>query len=148
MRISLDTNVLVYAANRDAGDRHRAAVGLIERAIRADCILTLQTLAEFYTVVTRKGHLDTAAALSLLIEWRAVFPVHAADEEVLDEAIDATREHGLAFWDAMLWATVKQAGCRVLITEDMQSGRTLGGVAFLNPFRPDTAEIIATVLPG
>ena len=31
----------------------------------------------------------------------------------------AVNEQKLAFWDAMLWATVRQAGCSVIVGEDM-----------------------------
>lgn len=49
------------------------------------------------------------------------------------------REHHLSFWDAMLWATARQAGCVALLTEDQQHGRSLGGVRFIDPFRPGNA---------
>jgi predicted nucleic acid-binding protein len=34
----------------------------------------------------------------------------------------------------MLWATARRAGCRLIVTEDFQDGRELGGVRFVNPF--------------
>ncbi len=36
----------------------------------------------------------------------------------------------------MLWAVARAAGCRYLLSEDFQSGRTLGVVTFVNPFGP------------
>ena len=54
--ISFDSNILVYAPDRTAGERHGAAVDLIERSIRrGNCIQTLQSLCEFFNVVTRKA---------------------------------------------------------------------------------------------
>jgi predicted nucleic acid-binding protein len=140
VRVSLDTNLLVYAADSQAGDRHGGAVALTRRAVGGDCVLCLQCLAEFFHAVTRKGVMTPKDAHSLVDEWRTVFPVHAASEESLLDAIRAHREHGLAFWDAMLWATARDAGCGLLISEDFQDGRTLGGVTFVNPFleRNDT----------
>ena len=49
----------------------------------------------------------------------------------------AVRDHGLSFWDAMIWAVAKEAGATVLLTEDLQTGRELGGVTFLSPFARD-----------
>jgi hypothetical protein len=37
--------------------------------------------------------------------------VVAADEACLVDAMDGVAGHGLSFWDSMLWATVKRAGC-------------------------------------
>ena len=42
--------------------------------------------------------------------------------------------HNLSFWDAMQWAVAKQAGATLLLSEDLQHGRELEGVRFLNPF--------------
>lgn len=106
----------------------------------------LQTLGEFFAVVTRKGQLDAAAAAALIDGWRAVFPVHAAEEQALDDAIGAVRQHGLSFWDAMLWATAQQAGCGMLVTEDMQDGRKLGRVTFVDPFNAKNAALLDAVL--
>jgi predicted nucleic acid-binding protein len=53
-RFSLDANILVYAADLAAGTRHERALHIIDRAVRRDCVLTLQALAEFFHVTTRK----------------------------------------------------------------------------------------------
>ena len=60
--------------------------------------------------------------------------IESATLKDLTDAMRAVREHGLAFWDAMLWATVRRAGVSLLITEDFQDGRVLEGVCFVNPF--------------
>lgn len=41
----------------------------------------------------------------------------------------------------MLWATARRAGCRLLLSEDLQDGRFLGGVLFRNPFAMSDAEV-------
>ncbi len=122
MRVTFDTNILVYAVDIDAGDRHEIAVDLIGRVADGDCILTLQSLAEFFSVVTRIGRLDPALASAFVDDWRAVFPVRTATEESFAEAIAAIRRDTMPFWDAMLWAVAREAGCRVLVSEDLKDG--------------------------
>jgi predicted nucleic acid-binding protein len=51
--------------------------------------------------------------------------------------VRAVEQHSLSFWDAMLWAVVKQAGGTLLLSEDLQDGRELEGVRFRNPFAAD-----------
>ncbi len=119
----------------------------VDRAGFGDCILTLQALGEFFHVVTRKGKLSADGAARFLADWRAVFPVHAASAAVLDDALEAVRSHQLGFWDAMLWATVQQAGCQLLLSEDFQDGRKLGQVTFVNPFAPATQALLDRALP-
>jgi predicted nucleic acid-binding protein len=48
--------------------------------------------------------------------------------------MDLMLDHGLAVWDAIILATAAEAGCRVLLSEDMQDGFTWGGVTIVNPF--------------
>ena len=36
--------------------------------------------------------------------------------------------------DAMLWSVADDADCSILLTEDLQHGRRLGNVTFINPF--------------
>lgn len=147
MRLSLDSNILVYAVDVDAGDRRIRALEIVDRALRADCVLTLQSLAEFFHVSTRKGKLRVSGAADLVADWRDAVSVHVADGRVLDDAIAAVRQHHLPFWDAMLWATVQQAGCRLLLTEDFQDGRQLGAVTFVNPFEVANVGLLDRALP-
>lgn len=145
-RFSLDTNILVYAVDRDAGDRHRQSKGLVGRAARRDCVLTRQALAEFFHATTRKNLLEPSHAGAFVRDWLDVFRVASSDEASLADAMDAVEEHRLSFWDAMLWATARQSGCAAILSEDMQHGRRLSGVEFINPFAADAVEQLATLL--
>lgn len=140
MRFTFDTNILVYAADRMAGRKHVGAEELVDLAAEADCVLTLQALGEFYSAVVRKKKRDPSGAEEFVSTWQSIFPIHSATPDCLTSAIRAVHRHGLAFWDAMLWATARDAGCSLLIGENFQDGRTLGGVTFVNPFlaRNDT----------
>ena len=147
MRVSFDTNILVYAVDRTEERKHSLAVEVIGRASRADCILTVQALGEFFNVVTKKPGLDLAEAESFIDDWRSVFPIASATPDCLTSAIQAARRHGLAFWDAMLWATAREAGCGLVISEDFQDGRAIGGVTFVNPFSKRNDTLLRAALP-
>ena len=145
-RFSLDTNILVYAVDRESGERHDRSRALLGRAARSDCILTVQALAEFFHATTRKNLLPLARASAFVRNWLDVFQVASADTVALVDAMDAVAEHRLSFWDAMLWATVRQSGCSAILTEDMQDGRRLGGVEVINPFTADSAARLEPLL--
>ena len=145
-RFSLDTNILVYAVDRDAGERHERSRELIGRAARRDCVLTVQALGEFFHATTRKNLLEAARARAFVRDWLDVFPVTAADDTALVDAMEAVEEHRLSFWDAMLWATARRIGCSAILSEDMQDGRRLSGVAIINPFAADAADRLAALL--
>jgi len=133
-RLSLDTNILVYAMDRDAGERHALASEIVDRAVDSDCVLTLQSLCEFYAAVTGKGKMPPKEAEAQINDWLELFPVASATPKSLVKALKAVKEHGLSFWDALIWAVAAEAGVTLLLSEDFQHTRVLEGVQFHNPF--------------
>ena len=146
MRVTLDANVLVYAVQAD-DDRHDAARAIVARAMTADCVQTLQSLAECFHALVRKRRLPADLARIEVEALSERLKVEAAEPEDLDRAMWATIRHRLSFWDAMLWATAHRIGCRLLLTEDQHDGRNLDGVRFINPFAAVNAELLEAALP-
>lgn len=146
MRFSVDTNVLIYAAVRQSGPKHRTAVDVLRRASELDCVITLQALGEAFRILMVKYKVPAAEAIARVDEWRSAMPVVIADEACLVDAMDAVAGHRLSFWDAMMWATAKRAGCRLLLSEDGDDGRTLGGVTLVNPFAAPRAPLLQEAL--
>ena len=145
-RFSLDTNILIYAVDRDAGERHKRSKEIVARAALHDCVLTVQALAEFFHATTRKNLLALSHAGTFVRDWIDVFRVVSAADTAFINAIEGVEEHRLAFWDALLWATARQSGCSAIISEDMQDGRRLGGVEIINPFADDSEARLASLL--
>jgi predicted nucleic acid-binding protein len=147
VRVSFDSNVLVYAADRQAGERNPLAMDILHRAAHADCVLMLQSLGEFFHAATRKMKLAPHDVEVFVEDWRAVFPVHAASEHCLAPAIRLVKRHGFSFWDAMLWVAAREAGCRLLLSEDLHDGLTLDGVTCINPFAARNQTLVDATLP-
>jgi predicted nucleic acid-binding protein len=146
VRFTFDSNILVYAAHA-TDERHEPAYALVHRASRGqDCVQTLQSLGECYNVLRKRG-LAPADAESAVAHYRALFPVVAAEPDVLDDALRVCRAHKIQFWDALMWATAKEAGCRVMLTEDLQDGRNLEGVRIVNPLNKANREFVDLILP-
>jgi predicted nucleic acid-binding protein len=143
VRISFDTNLLVYATIPRRERRPEEARALIARAGRAEnATLILQTLVEFSHVAIRKSGLPVERTRTVIQDWRSNFPVEPALEDDLYDALDTVRDHRLSFYDALLWATARRVGVTHLLSEDFQDGRVLGGVRFVNPFVDANAAII------
>ena len=87
-RLSLDTNILVYAMDRDAGERHALASEIVDRAVDSDCVLTLQSLCEFYAAVTGKGKMPRKEAEAQINDWLELFPVASATPKSLVKALN------------------------------------------------------------
>lgn len=136
-RLTLDTNILVYAFDKDAGKRHGLARKVVERVVTSDCVLTLQALCEFFNTVTRKGKLPFKIAYDRLQDLEVLFPIVSAKPSTLSRAIKTAALHQISFWDAMLWATARDADVKLLLSEDFQHNRLLDGIRIINPFRPN-----------
>ena len=49
-------------------------------------------------------------------------------------SIDLHRLNRISYWDALIIHSARQAGCSILLTEDLQPGQTIDGVRMVNPF--------------
>jgi predicted nucleic acid-binding protein len=65
---------------------------------------------------------------------------------VMLAAADVATDHQLGIWDAVILSTASEAGCRLLLSEDMQEGFTWGGVTVTNPFASVQHELLAALL--
>jgi predicted nucleic acid-binding protein len=131
---TLDTNILVYAVDPSEGRKHDIATQVVDRSVELACVLTVQALAEFVAVATRRRMKSRADAVAQARDWLRVFPTVAADVRALDAAYTAVEEGRFALFDALLLATAREAGCTVALSEDMHDGAALGGIVVRNPF--------------
>ena len=119
---TLDTNVLVYTVDSTAGERHLRSLEIVDRAIDVECKLMLQTLSEFYSVVTRKRVMSAVDVAAQVNDWLLSFPCVAASPSAIRAALSDACAGRKSYWDALLVATAAEAGCRVVLTEDMADG--------------------------
>ena len=137
MRTFVDTNVLVYAHDTQAGQRHLTAKSLLGDLWdgRNGCVST-QVLQEFYSVATRKldPSMPRRQARGLVAaygEWCDL----ATSPQLIVAASRLEEEHTLAFWDALIVEAALRAGAGRLVSEDLQDGRQFGSLTVVNPFR-------------
>jgi predicted nucleic acid-binding protein len=125
----LDTNVLIYA--QGTGEKSNIA----REAIRAGGVISVQVLNEFAAVLRRKFRQEWPAIAAALADVRVVLdPVRPIGVDTHEAAFALATENGLGFYDALIVAAALEAGCDLLLTEDLQAGRRIGGLAIVNPF--------------
>ena len=147
-RLTLDTNILVYSIDSQAGLRREIARQVVDLAVGCDCSLTLQAISEFYAIVTRKGLMPAAEAAAQAADWLELFPSLAASATAVRIALAAASSGRAAYWDALLLATAAEGGCRAVLTEDMADGAVIEGVLVVNPFGRATLSAAAARLLG
>jgi predicted nucleic acid-binding protein len=98
-------------------------------------------LQEFYANVSRRwpaAREQTVAEIRNLLAWRPV----SIDALVLENAWKIEEQYLLSFWDSLIVSAAKTAGCRYLLTEDLQAGQELDGIIVTDPFQSDPSDII------
>jgi predicted nucleic acid-binding protein len=132
----VDTNILVYAYDVTAGDKHSRARALVEELwdTREGC-LSVQVLQEFFVTTTRKipKPLEAPGAARIvgdLAHWH----VHAPAASDVLAATEIHQRAGTSFWDAMILRSAKELGCQTLQSEDLNPGQAYEGIQVRNPF--------------
>jgi predicted nucleic acid-binding protein len=133
VRIALDTNILVYAEGVNGEDRKQRAHRILTDTAE-DVVIPAQALAELFTVLTRKARWPAAKARAAVLNWHDACLVADTTSAVLLEAMDLSTMHQYSLWDSVMLAAAAQAGCRALLSEDMQPGFIWRGVEVRNPF--------------
>ena len=143
MPVFVDTNVLVYARDASEPEKRPLARAWIDHLWETrQGRLSVQVLHELYVTVTRKLQpgltpAQARAEVDDLLAWRPepVGPQAVRDAWAMEDRF------GLSYWDALIVASARSAGCRVLLTEDLQHGQELDGLRVVDPFRVGPAEL-------
>jgi predicted nucleic acid-binding protein len=146
MRLALDTNVLAYAEGVNGASGKKAALDLIARLPEDDTSLPVQVLGELFHVLVRKAGRSPERARTAILSWRDAFPLIETSPSVLFAAADLAAQHRLSIWDSVIVAAASAAGCRLLLSEDLQEGFTWSGVTVANPFAKQKHELLAGLL--
>jgi predicted nucleic acid-binding protein len=126
-----DTNVILYLLSADDTRADRA-----EQELSAGGVVSVQVLNEFASVASRKLKMSIAEIREVLATIRAVCTIVPISEETHDVGLQVAERYGLSVYDAMIIAAALLAGCKTVLSEDMQDGQVLEGrVQVRNPFR-------------
>lgn len=135
----VDTNVLVYLFDADEPQKQTRAQSLLEtEGVTGDLVLSTQVLQELYVTVTRKlaEPLPPERAFGVIRGFTTAMSVLGIDAQMVLDAIALSRQHVISLWDALIVQAALSAGCKRLLTEDLQDGWVVKGLRVENPFRP------------
>ncbi|WP_442581583.1 PIN domain-containing protein [Mesorhizobium sp. ASY16-5R] len=148
MKVGLDTNILVYAEGINDRERHQQALQLIERLSPDDTFVPVHVLGELYNVLTRRGGYSKPYARQRIERWTEAFSVVDTTADGFTTAADLATDHNLTIWDSVVVCSAARAGCRLLLSEDLQDGFNWGGMTVVNPFATATHPLMAALLEG
>ena len=132
----VDTNVLVYAHDRTAGEKHRQAQALlIELWNSMRGVLSTQVLQELCVTLRRQAGnpLPVDQVRQIIADYSAWEVVTNTADSIL-KALEIELRYKTSFWDALVLQAAEAAGTSVLFSEDLAHGQHYGTVRVVNPF--------------
>ena len=133
-KIFLDTNILVYAFDREAVAKREFARSLIRSDV--DWVVSWQVVQEFCNVALHRFKQpirteDLEDTLDLILMPRClVMPT----KEIYLQAIRIQAQTTYRYYDSLIVASALVAGAKQLYSEDMQASRRIGDLEIVNPF--------------
>ncbi len=134
-KIFVDTNVLIYAHDADASDKHEVAKSVLQELWgERTGVLSMQVLQEFYVNVTGKIKRPISRASARLIV--SSYQIWCAESIPADisTAFRIEDEAQIGFWDALIVTSALRAGASRILSEDLNAGQAIAGIRVVNPF--------------
>jgi predicted nucleic acid-binding protein len=130
----VDTNVLVYAADRDEPGKSAQAVDVLA-SLHGRFVISAQVLGEFFVIVTRKlrSPVDPAVA-AVRVDELSRYRTVPLDARLVRGAVETAQRFQLSYWDALIVEAAVAGGCSRILTEDLDAGSEIHGVEIVNPF--------------
>jgi predicted nucleic acid-binding protein len=152
MKVALDSNILVYMVGIARVHTDEPKIEAVQNLFqqlsgKVRLIAPTQTLGETYNVLQRVG-LSRPEAREKVLELRANLTTVGSDDSTFVSALDLAVDHQLQFWDSLILNAAADAGCTVLLSEDMQSGFEWRGLRIVNPFATEVDRRLARILAG
>ena len=142
-RYFIDSNILIYANDRNAGEKQAVAIEVVERCMKAgNGVISIQVLQEYANIALKKLMQDAAVVLRQLT-LLDVFRIIAPSSAMVRRGVEIRSAYRISFWDACIVAAAEVADCDCILSEDLNTGQFYAGVKVMNPFAPgfDPAEL-------
>lgn len=136
-RFFLDTNIFVYSFDRTSPSKARRATQLIRDGVATrKGAVSYQVVQEFFNVALRRFAQPMTAAEAEQYLGTVFRPLMAVQSSpaLYAEALRLTGKRRLSWYDSLIVAAAMEAGCSLLYSEDLQSGRHFGDLRIENPF--------------
>jgi predicted nucleic acid-binding protein len=131
----VDTNVLIYAHDIDAKEKHELAKIILRQLwSERSGVLSMQVLQEFYVNATRKiaSPLPKDAARQVVHTY-SIWCTETTPAEIA-AAFRNEDESRIGFWDALIVASAAKSGAARILSEDLKAQQMIAGVRVENPF--------------
>lgn len=138
----VDTNILIYAHDRDAGLKHDRARQLIEHLwTTGQGVLSTQILQELCVNLRRKVARplpvdEIRRLIQDYLSWEIVVNTPAS----VIQALEIELRYKISYWDALVLQAADNCGAAVLYSEDLAAGQKYGAIRVVTPLRSAVSQ--------
>lgn len=145
MKVALDTNVLAKAEGVHDDVLRLRAKEVIEAIGPDRIVVPIQALNELAFLLFKKLRRSRSDVGVTITVWMETYSTIDTTHSVFRDAIALSALHKLQIFDAVVLAASAQAGCSLLLSEDMHDGFTWRGCTVVNPFAAKPNPLLEAV---
>jgi len=128
---AIDTNILVYSHDQNAGNKQDIARNLIVESP----IVSTQVVSEYINVLKRIMKIPKQEIISTCLPNLKRCNIFKMDTVTLQRADSLIQRYDFQLFDAIIVASALEAGCKTLYSEDMQHNMKIDRqLTIINPF--------------
>jgi predicted nucleic acid-binding protein len=133
----LDTNILIYAYEKEESKRKELAKKILEECYTGKILLAVsnQNIAEFTSIMLKKIKVDSEIikkVIDITSEFDGFIKLKY-ELKTIKEAINLSNKYGMSFWDSLISATMLENGILNIFTENAKDFK-IPSLNVINPF--------------
>lgn len=136
-KVFVDTNVMVYAYNKDAGQKYQSALNIMKDLWHSGLgIISTQVLLEFFVTLTSKiSEPLEIPVVRETIRRLSRWDVLLINVDTIISATELQERYKYSFWDSLIIASAIEGGAKTILSEDLADGQAIQGITIKNPFQ-------------
>ena len=129
----LDTNILIYQLDSRDPTKQKRCREIVRTVVsNYEAVISTQILQEFYVACTMKLKIKPILVKGIMHGFENM-EVVTIGIDLINNAIDASIQYQISFWDSLVVVSAESAKCQYLLTEDLNEGQIIRNVRIRNP---------------
>ena len=131
-KIFVDTNILVYAFSKSICLKKEKALEILDNS---KITISTQVVREFISVGTTKYKQPLLEIIRDVENISNLASIINEDMGMIERGVAIYQRYNFRFYDCLIIAAALKAGCKTLLSEDMQHGQVIEDMLkIVNPF--------------
>jgi len=131
--IFIDSNLWLYAFIPTDKDKYDRTKTFLENCFKKDFVVISFQVINEVTFNLKKKKFSEERIKNIINAFSNSCVISNFSYQILLRASEIREKHKVSFWDSLIIASSIISNCKILYSEDMQSGMDIEGMKILNP---------------